>query len=220
VGGRDPAAVIDTGPDRALDVGERSVDDLDVEHRHEGAERGAGDGDPGLGGDRRGRCGDGPLAFAGGHGIDGRLQCGHGCLLVACERSIVRTDCPGGDNRQGRVFIQLRGSGRRDARRFLLSRSAMAADLVLMVGSADMPGRSRPVRLRSSRTIFTGMRCTILVKLPVALSGGSSANSRPLAGDRLSTWPCSLVPRKLSMVSSTGWPPRTWVSWVSLKLAT
>ena len=30
---------------------------------------------------------------------------------------------------------------------------------------------------------MTGTRCTILVKLPVALSGGSSANSRPLAGD-------------------------------------
>ena len=36
------------------------------------------------------------------------------------------------------------------------------------------------------------------MKLPVALSGGSSANSRPLAGDRLSTWPFSLVPWKLS----------------------
>ena len=34
------------------------------------------------------------------------------------------------------------------------------------------------------------MRWTILVKLPVALSGGSSANSCPLAGAMLSTWPC------------------------------
>ena len=34
--------------------------------------------------------------------------------------------------------------------------------------------------------IRTGTRWTILVKLPVALSGGSRANSRPLAGDRLS----------------------------------
>ncbi|MEH2561921.1 hypothetical protein V1289_001548 [Bradyrhizobium sp. AZCC 2289] len=61
--------------------------------------------------------------------------------------------------------------------------------MVLTVGTADMPGRSRPFRLWPSSTIFTGTRCTILVKLPVALSGGSSANSRPLAGDRLSTWP-------------------------------
>ena len=101
-----------------------------------------------------------------------------------------------------------------------VSRSATTAALVLTVGTADMPGRSRPFRLWSSSTIFTGTRCTILVKLPVALSGGSSANSRPLAGDRLSTWPFSLVPWKLSTLSSTGWPLRTWVSWVSLKLAT
>ena len=69
------------------------------------------------------------------------------------------------------------------------SRSATTVALVSTVGSTDMPGRSRPVRLWSSSTIFTGTRCTILVKLPVALSGGSSANSRPLAGARLSTWP-------------------------------
>ena len=98
------------------------------------------------------------------------------------------------------AFIQLRGLGPRDARRFSASRSATTVDLVSTVGSADMPGRSRPFRLWSSSTIFTGTRCTILVKLPVALSGGSSANSRPLAGDRLSTWPFSLVPWKLSMV--------------------
>src|SRR6185369_17312620 len=54
---------------------------------------------------------------------------------------------------------------------------------VSMVGITDMPGRSSiggflPV----SSAIRTGMRCTTLVKLPVALSGGSSANSWPLAG--------------------------------------
>ena len=48
VGGRDPAAVIDPGADRALDIGQRGVDDLDVEHRHERAKRGADDGHPGL----------------------------------------------------------------------------------------------------------------------------------------------------------------------------
>ena len=37
--------------------------------------------------------------------------------------------------------------------------------------------------------IFTGMRCTILVKLPVAFSGGSSANWAPVPGEKLSTLP-------------------------------
>src|ERR1700731_3392502 len=49
-----------------------------------------------------------------------------------------------------------------------------------MVGITDMPGRS--TTLDASIAILTGMRCTILVKLPVALSGGSSANSWPLVG--------------------------------------
>jgi hypothetical protein len=31
------------------------------------------------------------------------------------------------------------------------------------------------------------MRCTTFVKFPVALSGGSSENFAPVAGDRLST---------------------------------
>jgi hypothetical protein len=60
--------------------------------------------------------------------------------------------------------------------------------LVLIVATTDMPGRSWPASGSSrSSTTFTGMRWTILVKLPVALSGGSRANSWPLAGDRLST---------------------------------
>ena len=52
------------------------------------------------------------------------------------------------------------------------------------------PGRARH---RRRSTILTGMRCTILVKLPVALSGGSSANCWPLAGAMLSTTPCTVV---------------------------
>ena len=59
-----------------------------------------------------------------------------------------------------------------------------------------MPGRRRPASVLSSSTIFTGTRCTILVKLPVALSAGNSANSSPLAGDTLSTWPLSTTPGK------------------------
>ena len=38
-----------------------------------------------------------------------------------------------------------------------------------------------------SSTILTGMRCAILVKLPVALSGGSRLNCDPLAGEIVST---------------------------------
>src|SRR5882724_6953075 len=63
-----------------------------------------------------------------------------------------------------------------------------ACDLVSMVGITDMPGRSSTGELLSRLSaIFTGMRCTTLVKLPVALSGGSNANSWPLAGAMLST---------------------------------
>ena len=59
-----------------------------------------------------------------------------------------------------------------------------AGTLVSTVAVTDMPGRRSP-RSGSfgSIAIFTGMRCTILVKFPVALSGGSSANSSP-AGRR------------------------------------
>ena len=65
----------------------------------------------------------------------------------------------------------------------------------------------------------TGTRCTILVKLPVALSGGSSENSAPLAGAKLSILPAERlvgigVDRDLS-----GLPRPHQVSCVSLKLA-
>src|SRR6185437_8227963 len=111
---------------------------------------------------------------------------------------------PGLERRDGNVFVVHRRS------------PASTAALVSMVGSTDMPERSRPASASSSNTIFTGMRCTILVKLPVALSGGSSANSRPLAGDRLSTWPLSVTSGKLSISISTGWPGRMRASCVSL----
>ena len=82
----------------------------------------------------------------------------------------------------------------------------LAVPRVSIVGSTDMPGLSSPFRLPSSMAIFTGMRCTTLVKLPVALSGGSSENSSPLAGDRLSTWPFSVTPGKLSTRMAAGSP--------------
>ena len=52
VGRRDPAAIIDARADPALDIGKGGIDDLDVEHRHEGAQRGAAHREPGF-------CGDG-----------------------------------------------------------------------------------------------------------------------------------------------------------------
>ena len=70
-----------------------------------------------------------------------------------------------------------------------------------IVASTDMPGRtSGPSDGFWSSTIFTGTRCTTLVKLPVALSGGSSAKVLPVPGDQLSTWPVSSRSGKASTV--------------------
>ena len=49
-----------------------------------------------------------------------------------------------------------------------------------------------------------GVRCTTLVKLPVALSGGNNANCEPVAGAIRSTRPRSFSFGKLSTVISTG----------------
>ena len=144
IGGRDPAAIVDAGADRALDVGQRRVGDLDVQHRDEGADDGADDREPDLA----------ASAFA--------ARC-----AAVMSVAMLAQRCA----------------------------QALAASRVSIVGSTDMPGRSTPgrARRRGRSTIFTGMRWTILVKLPVALSGGSSANSWPLAGAMLSTTPCTIV---------------------------
>ena len=60
------------------------------------------------------------------------------------------------------------------------------------VGTTEMPsgsGRfgSRPL----SMTIFTGTRCTIFTKLPVAFSGGKAVKREPEPSWMLSTWPVS-----------------------------
>ncbi len=66
----------------------------------------------------------------------------------------------------------------------------LVADLVLTLTTTDMPGRSRfCVATSAGISTRTGMRCTILVKLPVALSGGSSENTAPDAGDSDATRP-------------------------------
>src|SRR5581483_4702452 len=88
---------------------------------------------------------------------------------------------------------------------------------VSTVATTDMPGRSLPRSGSSaSSAIFTGTRCTILVKLPVAFCGGSSENSAPEAGARLSTWPRRWAPGKASTRMLTGWPMFMCVSCVSL----
>ena len=46
----------------------------------------------------------------------------------------------------------------------------------------------------SVTTIFTGTRWTTLVKLPVALSGGSRANRAPVAAASDSTRPWKVTP--------------------------
>ena len=52
---------------------------------------------------------------------------------------------------------------------------------------ADIPGRRLPSPAGlSNKAIRTGTRCTMRVKLPVALSGANSANCAPLAGEKLS----------------------------------
>src|SRR6185437_285607 len=49
--------------------------------------------------------------------------------------------------------------------------------------TTDIPGRStRCIATDGGTCTRTGRRCTILVKLPVALSGGSSENTEPEAG--------------------------------------
>ena len=51
-----------------------------------------------------------------------------------------------------------------------------------------MPARNLPLSSAGTCSVsFTGTRCTILVKLPVPGSNGSSANSAPEAGDTLWT---------------------------------
>ena len=63
----------------------------------------------------------------------------------------------------------------------------------------ERPGRRRPSLAASpSSRMRTGTRCTILVKLPVAFSGGRMLNSAPVAGARLPTWPMKTSPGRTS----------------------
>src|SRR5262249_52471172 len=98
--------------------------------------------------------------------------------------------------------------------------AATAPGLVSTLTTTDMPGRSIPRSATSPGTeMRTGSRCTILVKLPVALSGGSSENTEPEAGATLTTLPVSLRLEYASTEIETGWPGCRSASCVSLKFA-
>src|SRR5262245_43934030 len=73
---------------------------------------------------------------------------------------------------------------------------------VRTVAVTESPGRSCAERGVGSRAILTGILCTTLVKFPVALSGGSSANCEPLAGAIARTLPPNFCPRCVLTVLS------------------
>src|SRR6516165_7163941 len=67
----------------------------------------------------------------------------------------------------------------------------------------ERPGRSSP-SLASSSPMRTGTRCTILVKLPVAFSGGITLNTAPVPGARLRTWPWKTLCGRTSATTVPG----------------
>src|SRR2546426_5600128 len=78
-----------------------------------------------------------------------------------------------------------------------------------MVTFTLIPGRNGWAGSTLTGRMRTGTRCTTLVKFPVALSGGSSENRAPVAGEMLSTWPRKCAPGYASTVKSTGSPGRS-----------
>ena len=174
VGGLHPGNLVAAGGEAGLDLGERGGDDLDVEDRHEHAEDHGEEGDetarldPIGAGRRSGNAGATrrfPLAV----GLAATLAMG--CLssrrALACARSRRRA-------------VRAAAS--------VLPSLATAPGLVSTLTTTDMPGRSTPCSATAGGTAMrTGTRCTILVKLPVALSGGSSENTEPEAGATLTT---------------------------------
>src|SRR5262245_51757808 len=96
----------------------------------------------------------------------------------------------------------------------------MGLGLVLMLATTDRPGRNTASRATSAGTaILTATRCTILVKLPVALSGGSNENTEPEAGAKLTTVPSMVRFGSASTDIATCWPGDSPSSCVSLQLA-
>src|SRR5262249_4748077 len=194
IGGRDPGTVVDARADAAFDIKQRGIGDLDIEDCHEGANHAGEHGDP------RREAGLVACCIGGGR-----------CGAPITRNGDVGCGCHGEPSRPWVDTLALQSL------RTSVVAALRLATLVSMVVMTDMPGRSTSVGdWAGSRTIFTGMRCTTLVKLPVALSGGSSANSWPLAGDRLSMWPRKRRPGYISTLIVTGCPRWTLANCVSL----
>ena len=120
---------------------------------------------------------------------------------------------PAGPYRGGRAGHGLTAAARRGfeperAEQGRLRR--VAGSRVWTVATTERPGPQRDLpsaRLRGS-AMRTATRCTTLVKLPVALSGGSSENCAPEAGETDDTTPSTTLPSSASTATSTFWPGR------------
>ena len=83
----------------------------------------------------------------------------------------------------------------------------------------DIPGLNRSKFWSSANVILTGMRCTIFVKLPVALSGGIKADAAPDCGASVKTRPLHVRDGKASTRIFASLPAAIRLTCVSLKLA-
>src|SRR4029077_3242770 len=94
------------------------------------------------------------------------------------------------------------------------------ADRVSTLTVVDRPGRSAwSIASPGSSSMRTGTRCTILVKFPVAFSGGMTLKTAPVPGATLTTWPWKTWPGSASAVTVADCPDSIRASWSSLKLA-
>ena len=173
IGGLHPGDLVGARREPGLNLGQRGRHDLDVQDRHEHAEHHRQEGEQAARLDMIGRG-----ATAGSRGPRGPLSAWGNCPWAEA-----RSGC-----RRSRLSV-----GRRWSRPQPDGHGAepAASALVLMLTTTDMPGRSSSARPRRSAgtSMRTGTRCTILVKLPVALSGGSRENTEPEAGATLTTCP-------------------------------
>ena len=86
--------------------------------------------------------------------------------------------------------------------------------------TTDMPGRSTCFAVDSRSSMMrTGTRCTILVKLPVALSGGSSVKTEPVPPAMPLTVPWKTWPGSASTVMLALAPVFSGPTCVALTLA-
>src|SRR4249919_2922265 len=129
---------------------------------------------------------------------------------------------PGRGRFDRRIRRRLRSRARAGARKARgQQRGADARHrLVSTCTTTDMPGRRRARRAcPGSMATRMPMRCGTFTKLPVALSGLSTENSEPAAGDMRSRWPSNSWSPRASTVKRTGWPGRIRAVCASLKFA-